>query len=195
MIQFDNINKQILSSACLQCEDEFFQPPSNNIPKVGCCSYSPTFYLLEIAKMINKDEAFFQNCILQHPKAHISPFHITVQAQVHPDYTHIANKESLSKLAADDLRHSYSVCQFFKYEKGCSLDPSFKNSVCRSFICLSIEAHLNKKEKESLQSWTHLIKHEESLFQRTHEESLKKLGVNLQSNPSAVVHYFKTLQN
>ncbi|KHF40445.1 hypothetical protein [Halalkalibacter okhensis] len=145
--------------------------------------------------MINKDEAFFLKHILHHPKALLSPYHITVQAQVHSDYERVFWKESLSKLEADDLRHSYSICQFFKNEKGCSLHPSFKNSVCRSFICLSIEARLNEDERESLHSWTQMIKHEEMLFQRTHEQALMDLGINLLSDPSAVMDYFKTLQD
>ncbi|MFC0472814.1 hypothetical protein ACFFHM_20585 [Halalkalibacter kiskunsagensis] len=197
MIEFDNTNKQILSQACLTCKDEYFQPPINNMPKVGCCSYSPTFYLYEIAQMCRRDEQFFFQNILAHPTAEISPFSIKIHANTHPAYSQAVanNKQTLSKIEEDDLRLSYSTCQFFKKEEGCTLHPSFKNSVCRSFICLSIENSLTEKKKQTLLKWTKLIKNEEMTFQRVHEHELKQKDLTLLSNPIEVVHYFQQLQN
>ncbi|MDT8860620.1 hypothetical protein N0O92_10275 [Alkalihalobacillus sp. MEB130] len=194
MIQYDKINNQILSSSCLTCKDECFQPPNKEVPKVGCCSYSPTFYLLEISNMIHKDETFFLEAILSNPKSQISPFHITVPANIHPSYSKTDSDLDLSPLEEDDLRHSHSICQFFKNNQGCTLHPSFKNSVCRSFVCLSIEDHLNEREKQPLQAFTHYIKKEESNFQRIHEQQLRNLNADLQTSPVAVINYFKSLK-
>jgi hypothetical protein len=194
MIKFDNTNKQILSSACLTCEDEFFQPPIHDIPKVGCCSYSPTFYLYEIALMCRKDEQFFLDKILTNPHAEISPFSIKIHANVHPAYAFVSKKQARTKLEEDDIRLSYSICQFFKKEEGCTLHPSYKNSVCRSFICLTIENSLTEHMKHSLQKWTRIIKNEEMTFQREQELELKKRKINLKLNPTEVIHYFQGLE-
>ena len=73
-------------------------------------------------------------------------------------------KNPLTQLEKDDLRHSYSICQFSEENKGCSLDPSFKNSVCRSFICTSIEESLHD-DKQVVQHLIKEIRTEEHDFQ------------------------------
>lgn len=126
MIHFDKTNRQILTSACLQCNDDCFQPPSKEVPKVGCCSYSPTFYLLEIKNMVQTNEVFFQEYFLNHPAALIEPYSIKIPAIIHPMYNSRPIQQGLTKLEQDDLRQSYSICQFFKTNHGCTLDPSYK---------------------------------------------------------------------
>ncbi|WP_227938138.1 hypothetical protein [Alkalihalobacillus deserti] len=190
MIFIDIEKRQILSNSCLNCQDDFFQPPNRQFPKVGCCSYSPTFYLLEIAKMCAEDQSFFIDSVLMHPKAETFPYSIKVHAEVHPAYQQV-RKVNLSKLEEDDLKLSYSTCQFFN--KGCSLDPSFKNVVCRTFICMTIENSLEQEQKDSLQKWTKTFSKEELDFQLKHESELKKRGIDLIKNPQKVVQYFQGL--
>ncbi|GAE36517.1 hypothetical protein [Halalkalibacter akibai] len=190
MIQIDQTKRQILSNSCLFCQDEFFQPPTNSLPKVGCCSYSPTFRLLEIANMALKDPLFLKEDVLSHPKAEVFPFSVKVHANIHSEF-HKTNHSKLTKIEREDLQLSYSVCQYF--EIGCTLDPSFKNNVCRTFICLTIEDSLNEDQKKELQYWTKTFQDEDRTFQLKHEANLKKLGLDLINNPTEVIDYFQSI--
>ncbi|MBP3952961.1 hypothetical protein [Bacillus suaedae] len=191
MITLDQKNNQILSSLCRNCKDPYFQPPTH-LKKVGCCSYSPTFQLLELSKMCTLDQAQF-NLIYNHPDAIIHPYSITVKAAIDPSHDEVKHSSSLTQLERDDLELSYSVCQFFEDRKGCSLQPSFKNAVCRSFICSTIEDSLPNRDKASVQSWTKNIHTQSKEFQHTHEQALLHLGIDLISSPKKVIHYFQAL--
>ncbi len=190
MITIDRSNKQILSSLCFNCQDDAFQPPTRSFPKVGCCSYSPTFYLLEISNMCKKTEAIDVYSILHHPAAQLEEYKVTIKAKVHPSFNQLS-LGPLTSLEKDDLRHSYSICHFFIENKGCSLDPAFKNAVCRSFICTKIEESL-QYDKDAVQQMTNQIRKEEVAFQQHHENILKQKGINLLTSPTEVIQYFET---
>lgn len=192
MIFIDQEKKQILSNNCLNCQDPFFQPPNRQFAKVGCCSYSPSFYLLEIAKMCLDNPSFFINSILTHPNAERFAYSIKVHANVHPAYEK-TSRGHLSKLERDDLKLSYSTCQYF--HNGCSLNPSYKNAVCRTFICMSVEDSLDEEQKELLQKWTKTFSKEEMDFQIKHEAELNKRGIDLIEDPVQVIQYFRKLND
>ncbi|TWI59215.1 hypothetical protein [Halalkalibacter nanhaiisediminis] len=191
MITIDQANMQIISTSCLNCQDVYFKPPSGEIPKVGCCSYSPTFYLLQLANMSKKEHSFDIKSILQHQAARVEDYKVTVFAHVHEAYFKVS-KKFLTQMEKDDLRHSYSICQFFKEKKGCILDPSFKNSVCRSFICTNIEESLHY-DQQVVQAFINEIRTEEHGFQKYHEQVLKQKGINLREHSEEVIEYLKTI--
>ncbi|MFC0560673.1 hypothetical protein ACFFH4_16945 [Halalkalibacter alkalisediminis] len=132
------------------------------------------------------------NSILKHPKAETFAYSIKVHANVHPTYQQ-TSQEHLSKLEKDDLKLSYSTCQYF--DNGCSLDPSYKNAVCRTFICMTIENSLDEKHKKLLHKWTKTFSKEEMDFQVKHETKLKQRGINLIETPAKVIKYFQELKD
>jgi hypothetical protein len=190
MIYIDKEKQQILSNSCLNCQDDSFQRANSSLPVIGCCSYSPTFHLLEIANMSVKDPEFLKEFVLKHAKAEIFPYSVKVHASIHSDYKNVDLK-LLTKLEEEDLRLSYSTCQYF--HQGCTLDSTFKNIVCRTFICLTIEDALNKQEKNELNYWTKTFHKRERDFQKLHEGELKKRGIDLVNNPLEVINYFQAL--
>lgn len=191
MITIDRANRQITSILCFNCKDECFQPPTENIPKVGCCSYSPTLYLLQIANMCKRSDIIDVHSIIGHPAAVLKKYSVRIQAEVHSSFK-LRSQESLTQLEIDDLRQSYAICQFFKENKGCSLDPSFKNAVCRSFICSSIEES-SHYDKQAVQQMTRQFRMEEYEFQEYHESILEQKGINLRTAPNEVIQYFQTI--
>ncbi|GAE30643.1 hypothetical protein [Halalkalibacter hemicellulosilyticus] len=190
MIEIDNTYDQIVSRACLNCQDPQFQPPKG-IEKVGCCSYSPTFQLLEISRICNDHIDQFWS-IYHHPAAVIHPYSIFVKAKVDPSFDQL-NTPFLTQLEKDDQQTSYSICHFFKKGKGCSLHPQFKNAVCRTFICTTIEEQLTTTEQKAMNEMIKRVYQETRKFQTFHSKSLKSQSLNLKNNPEAIVHYFQSI--
>ncbi|WP_088105313.1 hypothetical protein [Halalkalibacter urbisdiaboli] len=191
MIIFDKTYNQLLTNACLTCQDEHFQPPIPELPVIGCCSYSPVFTLFEIHNMVKINEDFFYS-LYSHQAATIHPFTIFVEAEVHATF-HLLDLSPYSKLERDDLKTSYSICQFFKNDQGCSLHPSFKNAVCRSFICTTVEDALSDNQKQQLAEWTNAIQKEVQYFLHVHKHELEKRSINLINEPDEVVAYLKSI--
>ena len=191
MITYDAKHKQLLTTACLNCKDPYFAPAKPTMMHVGCCSYSPVFSLFEIYKMLqDNNKEFFLESIYHHKSAEITPYEVVIHAKVDPLFEE--NKlEHLSTIEQEDIRLQYSVCQFFKPQKGCNLPPSYKNATCRSFICLTVEEKLNSHTKTEVKNWNILIQKEVNSFVKQHEKALKLRGINLQNNVISVLDYLQ----
>ncbi|QOY35380.1 hypothetical protein AWH56_022250 [Anaerobacillus isosaccharinicus] len=192
MITFDSQYKQVLTSACLKCKDPYFAPAHPVMVHVGCCSYSPVFGLFEIYQMIKAGNSeFFMESIYHHRSATIMQYEIIINAEVSPLF-YEQKINHLSPIEKDDIRLQYSVCQFFKQQKGCTLPATYKNSTCRSFICLTVEEQLDDQTQAELKKWNTLIKQEVNAFVEQHRLELQRRSLNLQTNVQGVVDYLKS---
>ncbi|WP_017727597.1 hypothetical protein [Halalkalibacterium ligniniphilum] len=194
MIVLDKKNKQVLTPHCSFCPETFFSPAEDHLPRVGCCSYSPLFGLFELSKMAQHNETFLRTSILNHENAQILPYQIKVHANVDPSF-YKQQSFSLTKLERDDLKLRYSVCVFLKQGEGCSLPPFYKNIVCRSFICPTVESMLSETEQHHLQIMVRTITQVASQFHIKHEKKLIQKGIDLLSNPNAVISYLKEIKH
>ncbi|WP_216829166.1 hypothetical protein [Alkalihalobacterium elongatum] len=193
MIIYDKDNHQILSKACLNCADPYFQPAHSSLPTVGCCSYSPVISLFEIHQMLKLDDRdFFFHHIFNNTNATINDYNIVIHANVNPLFE-TENTDHLSSIKTSDLKLSYSICQFFKMNKGCSLLPSYKNATCRSFICSTVESQMDTYEQKDLSEWTRSIQLETKTFNDTHQNILQKRGITLSRNVEDVLFYLEQI--
>lgn len=192
-IFYDPQAKQILTPLCRQCPDEQFAPADDTRPHVGCCSYSPTFTLLEIYKMIKAGQLdFFIQRIYHHPNRSLKEFEITIHAHVAPSFFKLDLAE-LSKEEYEEKKLGYSICQFFNPGKGCTLPPAFKTSTCRAFICLAVEKRLDKSRQQHLADWSREIQQEARHFNSTHKLVLKERGWNLREHLFQIIDYLEKL--
>ncbi|MDE5411831.1 hypothetical protein [Alkalihalobacterium chitinilyticum] len=193
MIEIDKKQLQILSKACFNCSDSYFQPGHSSLPVIGCCSYSPVISLYEINQMVQQtDRNFFINTIYKNDNCTINDFNIIIHAHVHPLFEE-ENTDQLSSIELSDLKLSYSTCQFFERNKGCSLKPSYKNATCRSFICSTIEDQLDTEHQKHLSEWSRTIQLETKTFNDIHQAILKEKGLSLTKNVDTVLDYLENL--
>ncbi|RXI97895.1 hypothetical protein DS745_16195 [Anaerobacillus alkaliphilus] len=191
MITFDTNYKQILTNACLHCRDPYFLPANPTFIHAGCCSYSPVLGLFEIYQMIKDgNREYFINTIYNHKAATIKPYEIIIHANVHPQFDQLSLNH-LSHIEKADIRLQYSVCQFFEPQKGCGLPGNYKNTTCRSFICLSVEDQLDEQRKSQLKKWNTLIYQEVKTFVKQHRKALQSFGMNLQTDVQSVLNYLE----
>ncbi|WP_027414802.1 hypothetical protein [Aneurinibacillus terranovensis] len=205
-IDWDETNLQILSSMCRKCPEPHFQPRTPELPQIGCCAYEPVFTLFEIYKMVSSgEEEFFLHSIYPNPKNTVYDYEIIAGGNIHPLFykkqpgqteTPYERHESLKKsvstayLAVDE-RLGYTMCQFFEEENGCGLPPAFKTSICRSFMCCSIEKALTEEERVLLDDWRRRIREEAETFHRKHKEVLQGKGISLGGNVLDIIGYLK----
>lgn len=193
MLTYDTKDKQILTSICRNCPDPYFAPKHPSFPHVGCCSYSPVFTLFEIYKMLKADQKeFFLGHIYTNTSNSIRPYEIVIHANVHSLYDEIDQKDK-STTEIEDTRIGFSICQFFEEGKGCTLHPPFKTSVCRSFICSTVEERLSAFEKEKLLNEVKSIKSEAEEFKVKHRIGLQKKKWNLQDNLPDLLNYLENV--
>lgn len=205
---WDQHNKQLLSPQCCQCKDPHFQSISEEFEPAGCCRYEPVFTLFEIWKMIrNGEESFFKKEIYFNRQNSINEYEIMAGAHIHSSfykekgdgsnpsllfYQLMSKKHT--KYQAIDLRLKYGICSFFIEGKGCGLKPSFKTSICRMFICDSIEGTLNKKELEKLHKIQKEVREEADTFHRLHAGILQNKGLNLMHHLDQVLLYLRQVE-
>ncbi len=186
----DQQNNQILSPLCSNCPEPYFKKAHPDLPNAGCCSYSPTFSLFELWKMVQKDERFVRR-LFELPTAEVLETEVKVHAHVHEGYSDRDDLSSLSPIEQSDLIERYSVCVFLRNGKGCMLDASFKNAVCRSFICPSVEATLSNELLHEIQAAIHAIQHEAKQFHTTCKQVLQELGLSLKKDHDEVIRFLK----
>ncbi|WP_047153116.1 hypothetical protein [Aneurinibacillus tyrosinisolvens] len=200
--------KQLLSPVCRQCPEPHFQPRAGELPRIGCCAYEPVFTLYEIYRMVKEGAAeFFLNSIYRHPKNTVYDYEIIAGAYLHPLFYKKLPGEDISPFQryeewkgqagtaykAVDERLAYAMCQFFVDGKGCGLDPRFKTSICRSFICESVEQRLSGEERKKLAEWQRSIREEAEPFHRKHKAILQEKGMSLPENVHGIIEYFMYL--
>lgn len=194
MITWDSSNKQILTSLCRSCPDVYFAPYHPALPHVGCCSYSPTFGLFEIYNMVKAGQRdFFLSKVYENKRAEFAEEGIRVLADVDAMYPELVLNQKLSPQESEDLRLRFSVCQFFVQGKGCGLPVSFKNSTCRSFICLAVEERLSDHEKQQLTEWAKAIRAEVDEFVHRHNAVLKAKGWTFQNDIHEILDYLESI--
>lgn len=194
MISYDRENDQLLTPCCINCPDPYFQTQHHDLFHVGCCSYSPVFTLFEMAKMIRAERVdFFMERIYRNENNRIGPYEIEVHADVHPLFQK-HDRAGLTQVEREDLQQDFSVCQFFVPGKGCGLNPRFKTSVCRAFICTTVEERLAPEDKAMLDERTQAIYREAEAFNQKHETALKNKGWNLIDHLPQVLQYLATAE-
>ncbi|RXT04812.1 hypothetical protein [Ammoniphilus sp. CFH 90114] len=194
MIYWDSENKQIMTSLCRSCPDDYFAPYSQDLQHVGCCSYSPVFSLYEIWKMVKSGKReFFIKRIYENADRTLAEYEVVVHAYVHNSYEHITRDQFLSKTELTDWKLKFSVCQFFVEGKGCGLDPYFKNSVCRSFICSAVEEQLGNEDQDHLKEWVRLIRLESETFNEHHKKILHRKAWSLEHHMPQILDYLQTI--
>ncbi len=196
---WDADNNQILSALCMHCKDPDFTPIFEDMENVGCCRYEPVFTLFEINKMVLDGEVdFFIQQIYHHPNRRVYPFEIVIGAQVDQRFNRAAEQEKYKKwlnnpstrYRAVDFKLKYAICSFFILGKWCGLPPHFKTSICRSFVCLTIEDTASEKTRQQMQTWQRNIVDEAEKFNRFHRERLQKKGLNLIDHMDDILQYF-----
>lgn len=191
MISFDSTHKQILSPSCVNCRDPYFQPADDTLLKVGCCSYSPVFTLFELnACIAHGEESFFREKIFANKHAMIRDFEVIVYAAVNEAF-YKRNLSTFSKIEIDDVRLSYSVCQFFEDGIGCQLPPSFKNATCRSFICMTVEQCLTDIEQKALYQAAKNIQNEVKTFNDCYIKVFQEQRWNFHHHLDEIIAYFQ----
>jgi hypothetical protein len=190
MIQWDETYKQLLTGYCIQCPENYYAPYSSELPHVGCCSYSPSFSLFEIHQMVKSEQTdFFWKTIYNQSNRTLAEFKIIIHARIAESYSQL-DKTGLSPMQEEDLRLKFSVCQFFVPNKGCGLDPRFKNKTCRSFICSAVEERLSTEEVEDMTRKAALIRTEVENFNSFHEGVLRGRGWNFIHHMDKIINYF-----
>lgn len=194
MITWDSMNRQILTPICRHCPEEYFAPYLSDSPHVGCCSYSPTFGLFELYKMVKAGQRdYFLGTIFENKNAAIMDDGVLVHADIHPQYPNIIQSQRLSPQEAEDLRLRFSVCPFFVQGKGCGLPSSFKNSTCRSFICMAVEESLSNREKQRLSEWAKEIRAEADGFVNRHKSFIKAKGWTFRKDIHHILDYLASI--
>jgi hypothetical protein len=201
-------SKQLLSTVCRCCPEPHFQRRSPELLHIGCCAYEPVFTLFEIYKMVVAgEEDFFLEQIYYNPKNTVYDYEIVAGAYIHPlFYQRIPEEEESPAERYEKLRQSphtayqavderlaYAVCQFFVDGKGCGLNPQFKTSICRSFICGAIEDRLTDEERAQLAVWQRAIREEAEPFHRRHQAILRERGWTLPQHVDSIIDYFKKI--
>ncbi|WP_018922348.1 hypothetical protein [Salsuginibacillus kocurii] len=182
MVQYDKSNKQLLTSACIQCPDVEFTRRDKELEEIGCCSHSPTFGLGEIQHMLvweGKEEVERQ--LVYREGSELSPYSVMVNAFVAPSY-HKEDTRNLNQIEKADLKLSYSTCQFFVSQQGCSLSPHYKPSVCRSFICSTVENQLESADKQAMNQAAKEIRKSSNETHDRLKKLLKWYGVTLKKD-------------
>lgn len=194
MIDWDSDFKQIMTSLCRSCPEDYFAPYRKELEHVGCCSYSPVFTLFEIWKMIKSGQTdFFIEKIYNNPYRSLGDYEIVIHAHVNEAYNRFAEGKLLSKMEEEDMKLKFSVCQFFVRGKGCGLNPLYKNSVCRSFICSAVEDKLDQASRLQLGQWARQIRTEAEGFNEQHKEILKRKEWNLRSHSTQILEYLGSI--
>ncbi|HBI03374.1 MAG TPA: hypothetical protein DDY49_05005 [Paenibacillaceae bacterium] len=205
---WDQHNKQLLSPHCRQCRDPHFQRISEDFEPAGCCRYEPVFTLFELWKMVRSgEESFLKKEIWNHPQNHIYEYEIIAGAHMHSSFYEKREDGSIpshvfeqlmgsqhTKYQAVDLRLKYGICPFFIKGEGCGLKPSFKTSICRMFICDSIEEALNKKELEKLHGIQRKVQEEANTFNSFHAGILREKGLDLIRHLDEVIDYLRQVE-
>lgn len=137
-------------------------------------------------------QTFFLETIYYNDLNIIKPYEIIVPANVHPEYFRHQTSQ-LNSMEQEDLKVSYSVCQFFRQGQGCDLNPHFKTAVCRTFICSTIEDKLSGLEQSDLIAWVKQIKHEATTFQAKHQAVLQAKEWELTNALPQILDYFEQL--
>jgi hypothetical protein len=207
-IKWDAKSNQLLSTVCRNCPDPHFQRRSEELPHIGCCAYEPVFTLFEIYKMIAAGETdFFMEQLYRNPRNTIYEYEIVAGAFIHPLFYSRRPGESESPAEryerlrqsprtayqAVDERLAYAVCQFFVDGKGCGLNPHFKTSICRSFICDAIEERLSEEERKQLSARQRMIRDEAEPFHRKYRAIFQEKGWTLGDNIEEIMVYLQEL--
>lgn len=140
------------------------------------------------------DRAFFMEKIYQHERSEIDRFSITVRARVHPLFFETIKAKKLTPMEEEDLKLRFSVCCFFVVGKGCGLNPAYKPSVCRSFICSTIEERLDESEVLALTRRVRQIRNEARAFENVHRARLEQKNGSLKTDIESILDYLSAIE-
>ena len=102
-------------SLCARCPRDRIQ---------GCCTISPVFLLTDIGYFLNNGGDEFVKDLLDSPYVDVSADQLTVNA-------------------IDPAADGRPACRFHHPEVGCRIPLSYRNMVCRQFLCPNVKLWQN----------------------------------------------------
>src|SRR5699024_3011786 len=117
----------------------------------------------------------------------VDEYTLTVRAHIDPLYYEELPSNQMSPLEEEDFKLGFSRCSFFVEGKGCGLNPLYKPSTCRSFICSTIEQELSENQLSELSYRVRQIKQEVQSFERLHKASIQRRKWTLKTNMEQIL--------
>ena len=148
-------------SLCTTC-------PRNRIQ--GCCTISPVFLLTDIGYFLNNGGKEFVNDILDSPYVDVSADQLMVNA--------IDSGSEASPGASRSQTPHRKTCRFHHPEIGCRIPMSFRNMVCRQFLCPSVKLWQDTRARRWVDFWLYL-QEEEIGCQQLLADECARLGFSL----------------
>lgn len=137
-------------SLCVRCPRDRIQ---------GCCTISPVFLLTDIGYFLNNGGDEFVNDLLDSPYVDISADQLMVNA-------------------IDPGEGSQLVCRFHHPEVGCRIPMSYRNMVCRQFLCPGVKLWKDTRARRWVDFWLYL-QEEEIRRQQLLADECAKQGFSL----------------
>ncbi|PSL50604.1 hypothetical protein B0H94_103217 [Salsuginibacillus halophilus] len=191
MIVYEPENEQLLTNACMNCQEPHYQRAYADMENIGCCSHSPTFGLPEIQYMVvNRGVDAVEQLLFMKKKIEIRAFEVKVHAEIDPRYEQDHKKNDDPE---ETLR--YSTCNFFKSKSGCSLADEEKPLVCRTFICPWVEEQCGKEGQQLIQDAARNISGSYKYRENELRSALKTEGINLKTDVKSTLHHLFHLKN
>lgn len=136
----------------------------------GCCTISPVFLLTDIGYFLNIGDGGFVNDLFNSPYVDISADQVMVNAI---DQGSAAMTGMMQDLAARITPHLDSsatgltayipplkTCRFHHPEVGCRLPLSYRNMVCRQFLCPGVKLWQDMRARRWSDFWLYLQEEE-----------------------------------
>jgi hypothetical protein len=125
----------------------------------GCCTISPVFLLTDIGYFLNNGGDEFVNDLLDSPYVDVSADQLTVNA-------------------IDPVGGGRPVCRFHHPEVGCRIPLSYRNMVCRQFLCPNVKLWQDVRARRWVDFWLYL-QEEEIRRQQLLADECAKQGFSL----------------
>jgi hypothetical protein len=150
----------------------------------GCCTISPVFLLTDIGYFLNNGGDDFVNDLLNSPYAGISADQLMVNAlDPNSDVPASTLQISVSREApgltspVNCIPH-LKTCRFHHPEVGCRIPMSYRNMVCRQYLCPSVKLWQDTRARLWVDFWLYL-QEEEIRRQQLLTDECTRQGVSL----------------
>lgn len=150
-IHNDGLRSRIDCGLCANC-------PRDDLK--GCCHYSPTFTVVDLAYFALNQRNEILEAILTLPKKQFLAFEVRADAL--------------------DDGSTYGRCPFHG-SRGCKLPPLDREFICRQFICSGIKLWVEPEAKKWQLFWDKLVNYDTELYVVL-GEGLKAEGLTLKDN-------------
>lgn len=145
----------------------------------GCCTISPVFLLADIGYFLNNGGDEFVNDLLDSPYVDISADQLMVNAidpssEASPGTSQV---RAASIAPFSHLSHP-KTCRFHHPEVGCRIPMSYRNMVCRQFLCPGVKLWKDTRARRWVDFWLYL-QEEEIRRQQLLADKCAKQGFSL----------------